>query len=266
MTCPTPDQWAEFVVSPTDSALEHHLSSCPACRRTLATFTALTERLRSDDVGIASTVSVDEVVAHAVRPRRAVTPLLALAASVALVVGGAVARHDWREDTMTPRGEAPAWRDRVTARLVSTSMGLIEPGAKLPRNTRFTVAAFGVLGTDRLAVLAYVEDAKGVLHWVAPAWLEEAYVPPTPWLSADGGFRTTPEHVLSMESSMAFDDLATGPGSVVTLVLEEPVSLLTIERLGRKDLESLRARFPGSLVRAIPIDVQPEGASGPYGQ
>lgn len=258
MTCPDETKWTEFVVSPSEPALEQHLATCAACQATVAHLTRLTQRLASDDVGLESALSVDAVVATALRPRRPVRALVAVAASLTVLAAGGLALQgrQLESETMTARGEAPAWRARVTTRLVSTSAGLIEPGTVVPVTTRFTVASFGVLATDRLFTLAFVADSKGVVHWVAPTWLDERSVPTAAALGADGGFRTNPEHVLSLDHSVAFDDLAPGPASLVTMVLEAPVSVLAVERAWQGEAAGLRARFGEALVRVVPVELR----------
>lgn len=266
MTCPDADTllqcFAGHLVDEDAAKVRAHAAGCPSCQAALASLQRLTQPLATDDGLPPSTLTVDGVVAAALaaeapRARGAPSWLIAVAAAVVVLAGVTlvVRSRESTDGTFTARGTATPWRERVSARVVAGAAGLVEPGAHVAADAPFTVAAFGVSATDSLHLLAFLVDAKGEVHWVAPQWLEEAQVPVAPKLTRDGGvFTESPGGaVLGLESSVVFDDLPAGPAVVLTVVAEDAPSVLAIERLASRTEAAVKDKVPQALVRAVPV-------------
>ncbi len=268
MSCPDVDtltQYAAgFVVDEEAVKLRAHALSCLACQAELAALGQLTRELASDDLLPASALTVDAVVASAVTAREplAQRPLpswaMALAAAVVVLAGATLVvsqREAGDRGTFTPRGTAARWRERVSARVVATPPGLVEPGTHVAADARFSVLAFGVSPSDALHLLAFLVDSKGEAHWITPQWLDETHVPGAERLSHDGGVFTPSMEgaVLGSDSSVVFDDLPLGPAVLLTVVREGSPSVLAVERLPSRTEAAVKASFPDAHVRAVDI-------------
>lgn len=245
MTCPTATSWVAFSAGqlpPAESsALRAHALCCPRCKGELAFASALSSQ------AAAATVDVDGLSARvmqatAKRPGVSRPAVLALAAVLVAMVSGGLAREFWSSE-LTARGGASAhWQKRVAAELrpVTDVKAPVAVGQSVPAATRWALWYRNAETERPLYLLAYVVDAQGALHWLAPAYLVAGQEPSPIALPSAPAAQLLGE-VVQFDATL-------GPATLVTVVSTVPGSILAFE--SSPEVASARPEefLPGAVV------------------
>lgn len=270
--CLTDDELFALVdgaLAPHDSELlRRHLHGCSRCSDAVTTMERSLAGL-AEEPSIDVTAHVNSVLAAIDRPAPTERPgpsrglaiaLSALAAAAALVLGVGIGRRHAGEDGFAARGgahdDAAIGRSvAVTIHAVDGSLTRkIKAGATLPAGTRF-VASHRNSSSSVAYALVFALDTKDEIHWLYPAYESANSDPPSVSLAPTQG------REVSMESAVAFDDLAPGRLSLVTILSREPLPVSRIEDRSKTranlELDSLRAAFPEATVTSLDVSILP---------
>jgi hypothetical protein len=245
--------------------LRRHIDGCERCRTRVRamerTIFALAEEENVDPVVHADAVlaALDEadVITARATPRRfgRILPLAigGLAAAAALFIGIGL-RRNTADDGFTARGgamvDAPLRRSlAVTVQVLDGNVprALTNEATVTPK-TRF-VASHRNTGTTTGHALVFAVDAKRSVHWLYPAYESAGTDPSSVMLAPTEG-----REVL-MGTGVAFEDLAAGPASIVTVLSREPVPVSRIEQLSDPSPGAIQAALPGAEVTSIRVEV-----------
>lgn len=258
MNCLTDDAMLELEAGLLDEAAtaqaREHVASCKACHPRAEALSRLTHTLRAD---APSRLTAAMVVERATARPRAIGRTVGLLLATSLAAGTITLALRTPEDGFSARGDRTPWKQRVAMKALGAPIGLLEPGAAVPRDALFTIAAFGVAPADRLQVLAFIVDGRGEVHWVAPEWTNPQSVPvPLALTEQSAAFVGAPGGaVRTLAHSVQFSDLPLGRATFITITAEQGLEVLRIERLADKSEAGVRAAFPEALIRGLELDV-----------
>jgi hypothetical protein len=178
---------------------------------------------------------------------------LALAAGVFLFMRHDQAARDGGDPAFAARGGASEHtlvRD-VGVRVLTGKQRLVplSSGATVAADASFT-AAFTNLHETAAYLMLFSVDSKGEIHWLYPAYTSFGENPVSVPLR-----RAATEAV--METSVVLDAPTPGPLRFVSLVTEEPLHVLDVERLGGDTLtkEALQRKYPRAAVSELDVVV-----------
>jgi hypothetical protein len=188
---------------------------------------------------------VDAVLARTQRrPLRSWVPL---AASLLVVVS---ASAWWRSSgpTVQARGEVLAWHQRagVELRPLNAVARQLSEGSRVPVAERWALWYRNTETDQPLFVLAYVLDAQGELHWVAPGYVSAGQEPAAVLLPVSNGGQLMSE-VTELETPAAGSALA------VTLLSRAPLSVLALEAAPAETRRNPEVLWPQVSVRKVKI-------------
>ena len=246
MTCPNTEAWlclASGESSPDERALmTAHAQGCVPCTRELRFAVALATSAEAPNIDVERfTKSV--LVATKRSPHRAPVRFLAAAAVLALTVVSAAFMA--RTPEFTARGGTATrdWTARVAAELrpVSAVTASVTEGMSIATQTRWALWYRNAVTDRPLFVMAYVVDASGALHWVAPTYLKEGHEPAPVTLPT----ALAPQLVGEVAQ---FDDEQSGTASIVTLISTTPGSVLAFEAAPSVAAAEPEQLLPGAIV------------------
>lgn len=178
---------------------------------------------------------------------------IALAAGLLL----AVSPITHPEGTLTARGGAAS---TSVGRLVGVTIrttphdvalaGADDGGlvAEVTPDTRYFVT-YRNSGDVSVHLLAFAVDARGDVHWLYPAYDAPGSNPSSVVLGATSG------RELPMSTMVAFDDVALGPLTFVTILSRAPMSVADVEGLSDRRALALRRSFPDAEVTSFDVRV-----------
>jgi len=204
-----------------DAAWAEHAHGCEACAARLRSARAI--RLAATaPVKINEAQLLARVEARLGR-RRPPLGLLAVAAGLGLAVFGGFQMLG--TGTVQARGEGESdWRAHVTVevrRLEAPNVSLANDEV-LEAQVPLTLWYRNVETTAPLFMLAYLVDASGELHWLAPTYVAEGVEPPPAMLRAARGEQL-------WTSSVVVDGPAPGPATLFVVVSRAPASVVQFE-------------------------------------
>ncbi len=243
-----------------------HAAECTRCRLALSELATLTGDLRAPVPGALGRRSAeafaDDVLAKldapVSSPRRSVprwVSALAFAAALPLaltVASRLVSTSPGQEWTARGGASGAPATTRTLVRFGRVSGTTFEPiaeGARLDADALLTAEIGGTEGPPRY-MLAFLVDAAGDRHWIAPSY--EPGAPPPSSLALPV---TVAPRVLG--SMVRLDRPASGPARLVAIVLERSESVEHVEQARLEELspEHLGARYPGALVVTTRVEI-----------
>jgi|HubBroStandDraft_2_1064218.scaffolds.fasta_scaffold13134_3 hypothetical protein len=244
------------------TAVRAHLEDCRACRgeadalrglvqdvaRPVAPLPGAMERLMS---------RLDEAPRDARRARwRGLGAILGAAAVLVLAVGVRVRSRSELSGGLVARGVTASHsieRDvGVTVYRGSNRLDALRAGDDVDPGTAYSVG-YRNLGPNASAFAAvFAQDARGEVHWIAPAWLDPHEDPSSePLRHAD---REAPP-----AGAVVLDRPAPGDMHVFVVVTERPLRVSEVEGIGGAlDPAGLRARWPQAVVDETVVRVGAE--------
>lgn len=241
-------------------AVREHLDACARCRAVRDGERDLLEDLAALGVAESGADGVERVMrrldaAPSTRFRGATWRWAGAGVAVAAVLVFAVA---W-----WARGAAPGAGGKLQPRgaggagpavaielfVVETPPRRLEPGMRVSPGASY-VARYANLERAMVHALVFGVDARGVVHWLYPAYVDPGTDPPSVGLPP-----ATEPQVLA--ESVVLEGAASGPLRLVTIATTTPLWVSDIERLSVRELAlpALRARFPRARVTETTIDI-----------
>jgi hypothetical protein len=123
------------------------------------------------------------------------------------------------------------------------------PNEEIASTARFSATSRNI-GAMPAYALVFVVDARHDVHWVCPEYLDASSHPSSAFIAA------SPADKALGAGSIAFDDLAPGPGAVVSVLSHEPIAVDTIEAMKNVTPEQLARDLPGADVRSLPVRIR----------
>lgn len=236
-----------------------HSATCSRCGEQVAILKALLVDLRAVPQPALSLETQRERVMARIRSTRPqktrVLAWLSVASSAAagLVLAWFIAGdgHDGLQ-ARGGNGVRSLSRDVAVQLYVQESkLEAVAAGDHLSRNSRFTVGLRN-LGATEAYVMVLLIDSANTLHWVTPDFQRADEDPSSTPLPSAQLERTLP-------TSVAFDDLASGPLRAVSLISPRPLQVSALERLPKSALSNLALgqHFPDTEVRELALDIVP---------
>lgn len=239
--------------------VERHAAACARCSHELAVLKRLIGDLGAPVAGapldvanhVAQVMSrLDKPVHRPARPRFAALSMGLAAAVLAL----AFVPHLWdRSSQWTARGhgEGASLARDVGVQLYAREHELraLGEGSPLLSSTALT-ASLRNISAEPAYLLLFGVDARGVVHWIAPAFTDPSTNPAS--LRVEPGANERP-----LATSVVFDDVAPGDLRVVAVISEQPLHVSDVEPLKPEELapERLTRRFPDASVRTTTLQV-----------
>ena len=269
--CPTQDELIALLDGEATenraAELRAHLKRCPACQRAWAALEDLTRALAAPVPGTPAPDAVAKLMRRIEAEERAPAPpqgrarrfpfalggaLAAAAAVVALWLGVRATNHD--ADLFAARGaKAAASLQRDVGVVVHRAGERLEPlaaGEVVTQETAYAVSYVNLGRADAAFLMVFAVDAAGEVHWLEPAYLSAADDP--------GAIKIEHAEVATtLPTAAVLDAPAPGPLRIVSLISPRPLHVSQIEALAPSDrgLASLRARFPGAVIRELTVSL-----------
>jgi len=264
--CPPEAKLIRFVdadLSP--ESAEHiveHLGQCPTCSQRVRELRSLVE-----DIGAPSAIELDvsahvnDVMRGLDRPAQAkrrpvvarLAAITAMAASVGLAIHLVGSRHGLPAGTWQARGslQSESLSRDIGVQVITLGKSLqpLHPGDTIAPDVALT-AGFRNLGHTTAYVLLFAIDSRSAVHWITPKYARADEDPSGTELT-----KTAEERVLP--TSVVFEDMASGPLRIVTIISPTPVRVSQVESLAQAELSqgSLAHRFASAEVREIVVHV-----------
>lgn len=233
-----------------------HIEGCERCTKSVQPLERALAVIAEDEP-LDATAHADAVMAaiergDRVTKRRRVQPVVlgGLALAAALLVGIGIGRRH-SDDGFTARGmsEGSALARDVAITLRANGRP-IAPNDELPPDARFDAMERNI-GTSPAHALVFAVDAKANVHWLYPAYESTATDPPSITIASNT------RNDLALGTAVAFDDLAAGPLSLVTILSPAPLHVSQIETRGAALApDELRRAFPETDVRVLPVRIR----------
>ncbi len=264
--CPPEAELTRFVdadLSPESSEhISDHLGQCPICGQKVRELRSLVEDLGAPGaIEFDVSAHVNDVMRGLDRPAQAkrrpvvaqLAAITAMAASVGLAVHFVGLRHNSQAGTWQARGSSQGEslsRDiGVQVLTLAKSLQPLRPGDTIAPDVALT-AGFRNLGHAKGYVLLFAVDSHNAVHWISPKYTRADEDPSGTELT-----KTAEERVLP--TSVVFEDMASGPLRIVTIISPTPVRVSQVESLAQAELSqgSLAHRFASAEVREIVVQV-----------
>ena len=267
--CPSEERLWRYLdqdLSPRDaSAVSQHVTECGRCRDEQERLHALLASLRAPELPSADRAAHVEAVLNRIatdpqpqaahRLRKLLGLLLPLAAAGALLI--AQLGQDGRFQARGGPSEVTIGRDvGVQPYAVDPSLHALVAGSVIRSDAPLT-ASFRNLGPGPVYLLLFAVDARGALHWISPRYERAGEDPAATALASSRSERLLPDTVV-------FEDLATGPLRIVSVITPEVAHVSDLEAIGGgASAAAISQRLPRAEVRELRLLVANEAKERP---
>jgi hypothetical protein len=240
------------------AAVRAHLDDCRACRSEADSLRGLVRDIAQPIAPLPGALervmgSLDEAPRASRRARwQGVAAMLGAAAAVVLALGIRAHRPD-TQGTLTARGGPAAHTlERDVGATVYRGTTHLEPlrqGDDVDPETAYSLGGRNLGPAGSAFVMVFAQDARGDVHWIAPAWLDPHEDPASDSLP-HAERESRPSGVVVLERPAA------GDMRVFVVLSERPLHVSEVERVGGVlDAAKIQARWPGAVVDTTVVHV-----------
>jgi len=227
------------------AAVRAHLGDCRACRDEVEALRGLVQDVARPVAPLPGSFErvmnrLDEAPPRARRVGwRGVGAMLGAAAALVLALGLHARSRPELQGSLVARGVSAApsiARDvGVTVYRGSNRLEALRQGDAVDADTAYSVG-YRNIGPGPAFAVVFARDARGEVHWIAPAWLDPREDPSSLSLPPS-------EREVRPSGAVVFDRPAPGDMHVFVVLTERPLHVSEVEQVGAAvDLTTLRSR------------------------